>query len=270
MMELLEQIKKGESQITEFKLSFQKEVIASVVTFANAQGGKVFIGISDDAKIVGVDIQQESLQNWINQIKLSTTPSAIPDIYIETISNTTVVVIDVKEYPIKPISFKNRYYMRRANSNHLMSMEEIADEYLKTKNSSWDYYVDTTQSFNDISLEKVSKFMQKIEKTFSKSFDDTPMQVLQKYGLVRDEKITFGAYLLFVKDFCLISGVQAGRFKTSTDIIDSISLNVDLFTEVDELMIFFRKHLMVEYIITGNPQREERYDYPLDAIREVV
>jgi ATP-dependent DNA helicase RecG len=27
---------------------------------------------------------------------------------------------------------------------------------------------------------------------------------------------------------------------------------------------------MVEFIITGNPQREERYDYPLDAIREIV
>ena len=27
---------------------------------------------------------------------------------------------------------------------------------------------------------------------------------------------------------------------------------------------------MVEYIITGNPQREENYDYPLDAIREIV
>lgn len=35
-------------------------------------------------------------------------------------------------------------------------------------------------------------------------------------------------------------------------------------------MIFIRKHFMVEYIITGNPQREERYDYPLDAVREIV
>jgi len=41
---------------------------------------------------------------------------------------------------------------------------------------------------------------------------------------VRDDKITFGAYLHFVKDFCLISGIQAGRFKTATDIIDSLSL----------------------------------------------
>jgi len=97
MIKLLEQIKKGESQTTEFKLSFQKEVIASVVAFANAQGGKVFIGVNDDGKIVGVDIQQESLQNWINQIKLSTVPSVIPDIYIETISGCSLVIIDVKD-----------------------------------------------------------------------------------------------------------------------------------------------------------------------------
>ncbi len=49
----------------------------------------------------------------------------------------TIVVVDVKEYPVKPISYKNRYFLRRANSNHVRSMEEIANEYLKTKNSSW-------------------------------------------------------------------------------------------------------------------------------------
>ena len=270
MNKLLEQIKQGENQTTEFKTTFQKEVIESIVAFANAQGGKVFIGISDNGDIVGVELKQETLQNWINQIKLSTSPSVIPDLHVEQMKNKTIVIIDVKEYPIKPISYKNRYYMRKANSNHVMSMEEIADEYLKTKNSSWDYYVDTTQSFNDISLDKVDNFVKKIEKNFNKSFDDNPMQVLQKYGLLRDDKLTFGAYLLFVKDFCLISGVQAGRFKTPTDIIDSISLNGDILSEIDELILFVRKHLMVEYIITGNPQREERYDYPLDAIREIV
>jgi len=263
-------IKNGENQYVEFKTSFQKEVISSVVAFANAKGGKILIGVSDSGDILGIDVHKESLQNWLNQIKLSTSPSIIPDIEIESVDDKNIAVIDVKEYPIKPISYKNRYYLRKANSNHLMSMEEIADEYLKTKNSSWDYYVDTMQNFSDISLEKVNKFIQKIEKNFNKTFDENPMQVLQKYGLVREDKITFGAYLLFVKDFCLISGVQAGRFKTQTDIIDSISLNTDILTEVDELIIFIRKHLMVEYIITGNPQREERYDYPLDAIREVV
>ncbi len=270
MNNVLAEIKKGEGQEVEFKRSFQKEVIASVVAFANAKGGKVFIGVSDNGEIIGVELQKESLQDWINQIKLATSPSVIPDISTEKVEGVTIVIVEVKEYPIKPISYKNRYLVRHANSNHVMSMEEIANEYLKTKNSSWDYYVDTTQSFNDISLQKVEKFINRVEKNFDKSFDDNPMQILQKYGLVRDDKITFGAYLLFVKDFCLISGIQAGRFKTPTDIIDSISLNTDILTEIDELMIFVRKHLMVEYIITGNPEREERYDYPLDAIREIV
>ena len=48
-----------------------------------------------------------------------------------------------------------------------MSIEEIANEYLKTKNSSWDYYVDTTEDFKDISLEKIDSFMQKIERNLN-------------------------------------------------------------------------------------------------------
>ena len=62
--------------------------------------------------------------------------------------------------------------------------------------------------------------------------------------------------------------MQIGRFKTETMIIDSLSLNTDLLTEVEESMAFIRKNLMVEYIFTGEPQRIERYDYPVEAIRE--
>ena len=39
---LLALIKGGESQTVEFKTSFQKEVIESVVAFANAKGGYIF------------------------------------------------------------------------------------------------------------------------------------------------------------------------------------------------------------------------------------
>ena len=40
---ILELINNGENQTTEFKTSFQKEVIESIVAFANTKGGKVFI-----------------------------------------------------------------------------------------------------------------------------------------------------------------------------------------------------------------------------------
>ena len=35
-------------------------------------------------------------------------------------------------------------------------------------------------------------------------------------------------------------------------------------------MDFIHKHTNKAYIITGNPKREERWDYPMDAIREIV
>ena len=37
-----------------------------------------------------------------------------------------------------------------------------------------------------------------------------------------------------------------------------------------ETVEFVRKHINRPYIITGRPQREERWEYPLDAIREIV
>ena len=268
--ELLLLLSDDESINIEYKTNYHKEIIETIVSFANAKGGKIIIGVNPEKKIVGAQISEESTQRWINEIKSSTSPSVIPDIDILEIEDKKVVVITVREYPVKPVSYKGRYYKRVSNSNHLLGMEEVANEYLKTRNSSWDYYIDEGQDLNAISIEKVEKFITLIQSTQEKRFDDTPMQILQKYGIIKEDKITYGGYLLFAKDFCILSGIQAGRFKTSTDIIDSISLNSDLFTEIDELMIFLRKHMMVEFIITGNPQREERYDYPIDALREIV
>jgi len=76
--------------------------------------------------------------------------------------------------------------------------------------------------------------------------------------------------LLFVSNISSLTCMDIGRFKSETLIIDSLSLSTDLFTEVEESLTFIRKNLMVEYIITGEPKRMERYDYPLEAIREVV
>ena len=39
-LSIIKQIQQGESKHLEFKSSFQKEVIESVVAFANAKGGK--------------------------------------------------------------------------------------------------------------------------------------------------------------------------------------------------------------------------------------
>ena len=260
----------SESGKVEFKTSFNEDVIESLVAFSNVKGGTVFIGVADDGKVKGIQLGKKTLQNWINEVKNKTSPQIIPDVEVLTIENKIVVAFSAIEYPIKPVSKSGRFYKRIANANHLMSIDEIANEHLKTINSSWDFYPDPNHSLKDISLEKISRFIKHIEQRAQSNIEMSELDFLEKMEIIRSKQLTFGGYLLFVKDYCLISDIQVGRFKSETTIIDSVSLNSDLFTETDEIISFIKKHLMVEYIITGQPQRTERFDYPLDAIREIV
>lgn len=260
----------GENETTELKTSFGKEVIESIVAFSNSKGGKIIVGVNDNKNIVGVNISDESIQNWLNQIKQNTNPQVIPDTEIFEWEGKTLIIFKVIEYPVKPVAFRNKYYKRKANSNHLMKLEEIANEHLKTINNSWDFYPDPNHSLNNISIEKIKKFIHNIEQRNHSKTTVSPVGFLSKLEFVRDNRITFGAYLLFAENYCSVSDIQIGRFKSETLIIDSLSLNTDLFTEVDEIIAFIKKHLMVEYIITGEPQRQERFDYPPEAIREIV
>ena len=45
---------------------------------------------------------------------------------------------------------------------------------------------------------------------------------------------------------------------------------MDLIAEVKKVLEFIRKHMGRSYIISGKAQREERWEYPLDALREIV
>ena len=262
---------KKESETAEFKTSYCEKTIETLVAFANAKGGIVYIGISDNGKVIGTLIGKETNSKIVNDIKTKTYPQIFPEIEEHEINDKKILTISVMESFIKPISIKGNCYKRIGSSNHLLNVEEISYEHLKTINSSWDFFIDPNHTYKYLSKEKISKFVKNIKESgIFQNTELTDLEILNKMEFLRDGKITFGAYLLFVSDYCSISDLQIGRFKSETKIIDSKSLNTDLFTEVDEVLLFVRKHLKVEYIITGAPQRVERFDYPEDALREIV
>ena len=257
---------------TEFKQSFTDDVIIALVAFANAKGGKVYVGMRDNGTVCGVSLGKEAQQTWLNEIKQKTEPSIIPDIDVIDVDGKHVVVLSVQEYPVKPVSTKGRYYVRQANSNHLMTAFEISNSILQTKNSSWDYYPCPGKTLSDIDIEKVKKVMRVIAKRNDRFNITDPMEFLRKYELIDDQNhISNGCYLMFCKDINILTTIQMGHFASEIVIKDDYIVDSDIIEQVEEVMQFIRKHINKALIIVDTQtQNIQRWDYPLDALREIV
>lgn len=180
------------------------------------------------------------------------------------------MILCVDEFPIKFVSCRGKYLKRVRNSNHQIPLHEISDLHLRSYQASWDFYSDARHGLDDISLAKIGRFIEISNRIRPNPIQDDPVTVLRKFELIREATITNGCYLLFAEDDTLLSTIEAGRFDSDTLIQDSLTIHTDLFGEVDAALSFIRKHINRSYIITGDKQREERWDYPLEALREIV
>jgi ATP-dependent DNA helicase RecG len=145
-----------------------------------------------------------------------------------------------------------------------MTATEISDAHIKLINSSWDYHPDPEHAIASISELKVKTFADAVH-------IDAPFDaVLEKFELVKQGRPTFACHLLFSKNDVFLSTIEAGRFASPTIIKDSITSRDTLVEQVQRIMDFMVKHTNKAYIITGNPKREERWDYPMDALREII
>ena len=182
-------LKSEEGLTVEFKSSFNNEVIETLVAFANTSGGSVLIGVTNDGLLSGVSISSETIQNWLNEIKNKTSPSVIPDVEIVEIAVNTIVVVSIQEFPVKPVASRGKYFKRVANSNHVLSTQEVVNLHLQSFNTSWDYHTNNQFSINDISLEKVENAIARINQAGGDITDDA-VSFLKKTDLVRGGLIT--------------------------------------------------------------------------------
>jgi len=272
--ELIELIRKGESETIEFKENFDKETIQTAAAFANTKGGIILIGLSDKEKVNGVQIGRETLKDWANQISQSTEPRIIPVIEVNEIEKKNIVMIWIKEFPVKPVSVKGRCFRRIGTSNRIMTPQEIAEMHFHSMGTSWDAFPAKDKTIEDIDLNKVGKYITEANSTGRRKIEDSPVEVLKKLDFIRDGKPTWAAILVFGKEPqrpMLQSAVHCGRFKLDkTKIIDDLLIETDLINQVDEVMKFITRHISVEYKFEGKPKRKEIWEYPLEALREAV
>jgi ATP-dependent DNA helicase RecG len=89
----------AESTTVEWKhsLSGTEAIVETAVAFANTEGGRIFIGVSPEGKVVGVQIGKGTLEKLVNQIAQHTDPKLHPKVSIKNVHGKEMIVIEVKE-----------------------------------------------------------------------------------------------------------------------------------------------------------------------------
>lgn len=231
-----------EDLYTEFKSTFNISVVESLVAFANTSGGAVYVGVNDSGRVKGVTLAQESVQQWINEVKSKTEPSLVPHAEIITYDDKEIVILSTHDQPIKPISVQGRCYKRVGSSNHLLNVSEISDLYMQTMQNSWDSYFYKNADIDDLELEKIKQFVSKVNAVKRFFLPVNPIDALTKLNMIKNNKPTNASMILFSKEN-LRNNVHIGRFKTPSLII------------ADKMI---------------STQRKEIPEYPLDGLRELM
>ena len=122
-----------ESNRIEFKAKITDQLVREIVAFLNTDGGKIYIGISDDGKVIGTKNIDESLRIISDIVCSQIEPSPIELVKsdIQFFENQPVIVVNVDKgtetiYCIKKYGFSSVGCPIRVGSTcREMSQEQV-------------------------------------------------------------------------------------------------------------------------------------------------
>jgi len=275
-------ILQGESQKMEFKtsLSLRNEIGETISAFTNTSGGVIFIGVSDKGKSIGIDIGKNTLEDLANWVKQNTDPAIYPDIKVYQINSRSIIKVSIKENDDKPVFFKDRAFQRVGKTNQRIlasKIRELAKQ--EKKKFHWDERICERAILKDIDEEKVTWFLKKAKAKRNLKLDPdiSIKETLEKLELTINGRLTNAAVLLFGKDpqkFFLQAETRCGRFKGTKPTKPFIDMKVfggNVIDQVAQAEDFVLRHTsMAAWVEQGKLERQEKWEYPPDAIREAI
>jgi ATP-dependent DNA helicase RecG len=278
--ELKKLIDKGEGKEIEFKesIALWKEIIETIAAFSNTTGGTILIGVSNRSKILGVKLGKRTLDDVANKIRQNTDPAVFPAIWVEEIDEKHIIAIEVKESVTKPVLAFGRAFKRIGKANHRLTSDEIRRLSLESRKVYWDEEVCEDAGIGDIDKELVIEFLKRAK--YERSLDIEPNieieEALMRLKLLRGKKLINAGILVFGKapqDIFLQAETRCARFKgtDTTSFIDMKIFKGSVWSQVDDAESFVLKHINLSaWVEPGKIERQERWEYPPEAIREAI
>ena len=262
-------LEEGEGYHSEFKETLSK-IDKEIVAFANASGGKIFVGISDDGQIKGFKLTNKS-KSEIQSIA----ENCDPPIRISIDKFENIAIINVPEGNRKPYKCSSGFYLRNGATSQKMNTEDILAIFRYEGRIKFDELTESDIAKNlIIDNAKYRNFIRKCKISEEYPAND----VLANLGLLvnfGNTQIMNNAGILFfaenpIRIFpqAVVTGVLYKGIE-KVNILDRKDFTSDLITNVEDSMIFLKKHLNLRYKIESL-QREEILEIPEEALREAI
>ena len=241
-------LQQPEGKTLEFKrdLSSPRNVLKTLVAFANSAGGRLVIGVDDDRTLLGVTDPLDAEERLCNLIADSISPRLIPNVELLSLENRTLLVIEVFPSSARPHylssqGVENGTYIRLGSSNRQAGPDWIAEMHRLALGQVFDEQPMPTVSRNDLDMASIARLFGP-----QRSLSDKGLQTLK---LLRPEQgrmvPTRGAVLLFSPDRDLYfpdAWVQCGRFRgqDKVDIFDQQDIRALLPDTVEQIELFLK------------------------------
>ena len=134
-MTVADHIKQEEGKTLEFKrdLSSPKNLLKTLVAFANTAGGRVIIGVDDVSRLpVGVENPLDEEERLCSLIADSIRPRLVPNVEMTTVDSKTLLVVEVFLSGVRPHYLEAEgpdrgVYVRLGSTNRVADRELIAE-----------------------------------------------------------------------------------------------------------------------------------------------
>ncbi len=253
--ELLEKIELGESSFVQFKLKINDadSLEAELVAFANAAGGFLLIGVSDNGIINGIEKAEiEKLTQLVSNVASQRiNPPVYPLTHPIKIEDKILFVIQINDTSGKPYFTKNGVCWTKVGADkRKVSREELK----RLFQSSTDYFTDeqavAKTSVTDLDLAYFSNYYFRLQnQTIADSGYELPV-LLNRIGITEGDNLNLAGLLFFGKspqNFKPIFHVKAvsfiGNDIAETGYRDSINCEGKIETQYRQCLDFLKRNL---------------------------
>lgn len=263
----------AENQNIEFKSSWRDEWLQWICGFANANGGKLYIGKENSGNVIGIKNQDRLMEELPNKIRDLLGITAEVNLLEEKGLNYIEIITQPQSVAI---SYRGKYYQRIGSTNTELTGNRLNEFLLKKSGKTWDDVIEERATKNDIDEESIKRFISIAEKTnrLPEVTGLTNFEILEKLRLTEGDKYKRAAIILFGKDpgkFYPNISVKIGKFgKTADELLFEEVEEGNLFKILQNVLQQLNRKFFKNPIDFEGMQRVEKGEYPVAAIREML